>query len=130
MHTDFWDVTTQYGRNLHQRRWNEEVAGSSKTWYISTSPYSVTTKKYSSFYRLFLNTNCNRESLYQVTAVKLNSKKLHMAHCHVQTNNKKNEHIKVVRFSGRLCSQEVNTYCVYSYKIHTFLSKNSILEVM
>ena len=129
VHTDFWDATPQYGRNLHQRKWKEEVAGSSKTWYISTRSQSVTTKKYSSFYRIFLNTNCNTESLYQVTAVKLKSKKLHMAHWHVQANNKQNEHIKGARFTGRLCSQETNTYSIYSYKVHTFLSKNSILEV-
>jgi len=104
MHTDFWDVTPQYGSNLHQRRWKEEVTGSSRMWYISTSPHSVAPNKYSSFYRIFLNTIYNRESLYKVTAVTLNSMKLHMAHYHVQANNKKNEHIKGTRFSGRLCS--------------------------
>jgi hypothetical protein len=129
MHSDLRDATPQYGRNLHQRRRKEEVAGSSKTWYISTGPRSVATK-YSSFYTIFLNTNYNRESLYQVTAVKLNSKKLHMAHCHVQANNKKNDHTKGARYSGRLCTQEVNTYSFYSYKVCTFLSKNSVLEVM
>lgn len=35
-----------------------------------------------------------------------------MTQCHVQANNKKNEHIKGARFSGRLCSQEVNTHSV------------------
>jgi len=82
----------------------EEVAGSSKTRYISTSLHNATPKKYSSFYRIFLNTIYNRESLYQVTAVKLKCEKLHMVHCHVQANNKNNEHIKGARFSGRLCS--------------------------
>jgi hypothetical protein len=38
--------------------------------YISTCTHSVTPKKYSAFYRIFLNTIYNTESLYQVTAVK------------------------------------------------------------
>jgi hypothetical protein len=59
--------------------------------------------------RISFDTIYNRRSLYQVTAVKLNRKKFHMANCNVQANNKNGHVIKGARFSRGLCRQEVNT---------------------